>query len=503
MQLEDQSEVCAFLVAQMEGRGGCERVDTHISHVFLGPRIVWKLKRAVRFPYADFSTPDRRLALCEREVTRNRRTAPGHYLAVRRITREAGGLAFDGAGPLVDAVVEMRRFDGDRLLDRLAGRGELDGGLMELLATEIARLHRDSPEDHRPGAARIAGVLDVISAALEETGAFNADQRRAFVGQYRDALARHAALLDARAAAGRVRLAHGDLHLRNIFVEHGRPVLFDCIEFSDEIATVDVLYDLAFLLMDLLHRGLPGLANVAMNRYLDLAEDEDEDGMVLLPFFMGLRAAIRAHVTASAAGSGPEGAGLDDARAYLDLALELVRPRPVVLLAFGGLSGSGKSTVAEAAAPLFGAGAGARVLSSDRLRKALHGVSAETRLGPEAYARSVSSAVYRQLCGRASALLGRGIPVVADAVFADPQERARIEAAAGDAAFHGFWLEAPADVLRARVSARAGGPSDATVTVLEDQLGRDLGAIHWTCLDATRPAQVLAARVREIAGASA
>jgi uncharacterized protein len=491
--VDDQGEVRRFLSAAMAGRGGVEEVTTHISHLFLGPERVWKLKRAVRLPYADFATPERRLGFCEREVALNRRTAPDHYLGVRRITRAGRGLALDGDGALVDAVVEMRRFDQEALLDRLAARGALTPALMERLATEVAQLHAACQADSRPGGERVAEVLAVNEAAFGETRVFPPDAVRAFNAAFRAAATGHQTRLDARGRAGRVRLAHGDLHLRNIFLDGDRPVLFDCIEFNDAIATVDVLYDLAFLLMDLVHRGLPGFANLVLNRYLDI--NGDEDGLPLVPFFMGLRAAVRAHVTATAIEAGddtPERRA--EARAYFDLALALMRPKPAVVVAIGGLSGTGKSTVAAALAPRLGAGAGARILSSDRLRKALHGVPPDTRLPQEAYRREVSARVYGEIEARTARIAAMGSAVVADAVFADPGERDRIEVAAGSAAvpFLGVWLHAPHDTLRARVGARAGGPSDATPAVLERQLAYELGPVTWTRFRADQPAAALA-----------
>ncbi len=497
MLVSDQEEVRAFLAAALVAEGGGETIETHISHVFVGPDRAWKLKRAVQLPYADFSTPERRLDFCTREVALNRRTAPAHYLGVRRITREPGGLVFDGAGDLVDAVVEMRRFDQRMLLDRLATRGALTAPLMDRLAEAIAQLHDACPIDDRPGSDRVADVLAVNEAALAGTQVFPRDEIAAFNAAFRAAAAAQRARLDARARAGRVRRAHGDLHLRNIFLEDGAPVIFDCIEFNDALATVDLLYDLGFLLMDLVHRDLPAFANRVMNRYLDLTGDEG--GMPLLPFFMALRAAVRAHVTATAIDEGADSpARRREARGYFDLARALLQPEPVRVVAIGGLSGSGKTTVAETLAPRIGAGAGARCLSSDRLRKALHGVAVETRLPPEAYRQEVSTRVYHEMTARAQALAAAGAPVVVDGVFARPAERAAIEAAAGAAGvpFLGIWLDAEPALLRERVAARRGGPSDATLGVLERQLGYDLGTISWTWLDAAHRPETLAEEIR-------
>lgn len=495
----DQDKVRAFLADAMARRGGGEEIQTHISHLFVGGEVAWKLKRAVKLPYADFSTVRQRLACCQREVELNRRTAPRHYLGVRRITLGPDGLAFDGPGELVDAVVEMRAFDQSSLLDRLAVRGDLTLLLAERLATAIARLHECCPPDHRPGSERVAEVLSVNEASLSQTRVFPRDEVAHLNAAFRAAAAAWRAELDARAEAGRVRLAHGDLHLRNIFLDGDAPVIFDCIEFNDALATVDLLYDLAFLLMDLRHRGLPDLANLVLNRYLD--QTGDEGGMALVPFFMALRAAVRAHVTATAIDEGADTAvRRAEARAYFDLARRLLHAPPAVVVAVGGLSGSGKSTVAEMLAAQIGGGAGARYLSSDRQRKALHGVAPETRLPPEAYGAESSGQVYRAIIERAQRLAATGVSVVTDAVFARPAERTRIAASAeaANVPFHGFWLDAPAELLRGRVARRKGGPSDATLTVLEAQLSYDLGPIAWTRLDAASRPDTLAERIAAV-----
>jgi predicted kinase len=285
-----------------------------------------------------------------------------------------------------------------------------------------------------------------------------------------------------------VRRCHGDLHLRNICLLGGEPRLFDCIEFNDRIATIDVLYDLAFLLMDLWHRGFPELANLVANRYLD--EADDEDGFVLLPFFMAVRAAVRAHVTATQAeeGGDPSGRLASEARAYFRLASKLLEKHPARLIAVGGLSGSGKTTVAEALAAHVGAPPGARIVESDRIRKAMHGVPVETRLPEKAYRPEISERVYREMAWRAVLILSSGSPVVADAVFDREADRERIEQAAKERAlpFLGIWLDAAPDVLWQRVRGRKGGPSDATIDILSRQLQRNPGAIAWRRLDAAR-----------------
>ncbi|WP_245396280.1 AAA family ATPase [Jiella sonneratiae] len=490
----DQSAVVAFLKAGGLLGGdpaGVKEVTTHISHLLLGPSAVLKLKRAVKRPYVDFSTPERRLRAAEREVELNRRTAPKLYRGVRRITRSgAGGLGLDGEGDLVDVVVEMARFDEETLFDRMAVAGNLTNDLMETLARQIAEFHQGIEAQPRDdGAAHMAGVLDVNEAAIAGGDVFTEEAVEKFNARFREKHAGLADLLDRRGREGMIRRCHGDLHLKNICLFDGEPTLFDCLEFDEELGTTDVLYDLAFLLMDLWHRDLRGHANLVLNRYLDLTGDEQ--GLAAVPFFMAVRAAVRAHVAATAASEAAEGADEKRAEAegYFRLAAALLERQPPLFVAVGGLSGSGKSTVARAIAPEIGPAPGARTLSSDRLRKARFGVPAETRLGAEAYGSEVTHAVYGELSQRSEAVLAVGHAVVADATFSTEEERAAIERAAErvGVGFSGYWLDVPEDELLRRVEARRNDPSDATADVVRRQLAHDRGRIAWTRIAGAGP----------------
>ncbi|MGX7876789.1 bifunctional aminoglycoside phosphotransferase/ATP-binding protein [Mesorhizobium sp. ORM6] len=476
-----------------------ETIETHISRIFLVGRRAFKMKRAVKLPYVDFSTPELRLAACVREMELNSRTAPGLYLDVHRITRAGDQLALGGSGELVDAVIEMVRFDQSKLLDRMATAAKLTPSLMTAVARMIAQFHRNAEVIHAgSGSGNIGGVLEINSAGFATSHVFNGKEIETLNAAFRATLARHAGLLDRREAAGRVRRCHGDLHLRNICVFDGEPRLFDCIEFNDQIATVDVLYDLAFLLMDLWHRGFPEFANLVMNRYLDDADDED--GFILLPFFMAVRAAVRAHVTATHVEEGSQDSTklVAEARSYFRLAHVLLAETLPRLVAIGGLSGSGKTTVAEALAPRIGAPPGARIVESDRIRKAMHGVAAETKLPDKAYRPGVSERVYRQIAWRSELILTEGGSVVADAVFDKPEDRDRIERAASEAdvPFAGFWLATYPSVLWHRVSERKAGPSDATVDILLRQLQRDVGKLTWRKIEADRKVAEITAEMK-------
>lgn len=498
MVTEDQNAVIDFL-ASPTTHGGVrvERIDTHASIVFLaGPR-AFKLKRAVRYDYLDFSTADRRRRCCDAELQLNQRAAPTLYRRVLPVTRgDDGLLSLDGIGVPVDWVIEMNRFDQENLFDRLASRGVLDLSLMPLLANAIVQFHATADlTPHHGGTAGMEWVVEGNAAAFAEVGANVLDLAACFriTDTALAEIERHTALLELRRAGGMVRRCHGDLHLRNIVLLEGRPTLFDAVEFNDEIACADVLYDLAFLLMDLWKRGLPRHANAVWNGYL--GEAGDHTGLCLLPMFLSCRAAVRAKTSATAARlqSDLQRRGELEAlaREYLAMAEELLSPAPPCVIAVGGFSGSGKSTLARSLAPFIGAPPGAVVLRSDEVRKRLFGVSSLDRLGPEAYTPEISQRVYGALVHEAAAVVRSGFSAIVDAVFAEPSHRQEIEQVAAYASvpFTGLWLDAPESVLVERTVHRTADASDADARVVRLQLVQGAGAITWHCIDASSSAE--------------
>ncbi len=424
----DQNEVVAFL-RQALAEDGREPaiIETHISILFLTSDRAYKLKRSVRLGYLDFSTPALRLAACEAEVRLNRRTAPDLYLGVSTLTRTSGGLRLGADGQLVEPLVEMRRFSADGLFDVLARAQKLNAGLMRTLSERIAAFHAAAETDYgRGGAGGIARVLSINEAAIRQAGPLQGPQLERLIGQFRRQFATLQTVLENRRAAGKVRWCHGDLHLGNICLFNGVPTLFDCLEFSRDLATIDVFYDIGFLLMDLWDRNLFVLANVALNGYLEASGDLE--GLRPLPFFMAVRAAVRAHVLAAQtkAGVGDAATIAAEAVKYLKLAGELLAPARPRLVAIGGLSGSGKSTLAQSLAACLAPAPGALILSSDRIRKRLFGVEPQTRLPADAYRSEVSAEVYAQVRALAARGLAAGHSVIAEAVFDRLQDRQAI-----------------------------------------------------------------------------
>lgn len=495
-----QEEAIAFLgdPRTHDGRA-VERIDTHAALVFLAGDRALKLKRAVRYPYLDYSTVEKRHAACVAELAINRRTAPTLYRGVVAIRRGGDGrLRLDGddganeaAGEAVDWLVSMARFPDGALFDRMAERQALTPALMRRLAERIAAFHREAaPRPEGGGVEAMRAVADGNLADLRAApDLFPAATVERLAERTGEALDRLAPPLEERRRAGFVRHGHGDLHLRNIVLLDGEPTLFDAIEFDEALAVADVFYDLAFLLMDLDHRGLRPMGNAVLNRYLE--ETGDYGGLAALPLFLSLRAAVRAKVSASALRLGGKREGLEEeARRYLDHALAALEPVPARLVAVGGLSGSGKTRLAVGIAPGLGPAPGAVVLRSDVLRKRLCGAADTDRLPAEGYAPAVTERVYGELYRRAAAVLAAGHAVVADAVSARPDERRRIEAVAAAAGvrFDGIWMEAPLAERVERVANRRSDASDATAEVVERQESYDLGTIGWTRLDSGRVA---------------
>jgi uncharacterized protein len=490
-----QEQVFAFLAdPATHGGDSVKRIDTHAATVFLAGSRALKVKRAVRFPFLDYSTLEKRKQACEAEIEVNRSFAPELYQGVVAITRELDGkLALGGSGKVIEWAVEMHRFDEHATFDHLARAGQIDADLADALARAIVAAHSESK------AVDPAPWIDALHAYIDEHARefaawpdlFAAAEVAALAEASRFAYRRNRKLLIERGERGLIRHIHGDLHLQNVVLLDGRPVLFDAIEFSPLIASGDLLYDLAFLLMDLCERELALPANVVLNRYLaETTRLIDLDALALLPLYLSMRAAIRAKVTAERLQRLQDGG--DDmtahgARAYFEWACRFIRPPAPLLLAIGGLSGTGKSMLARALAPETGAAPGAVVLRSDAERKALFGRAEHEPLPPEAYAPEVSLRVFALLADKARAVIAAGHCAIVDAVFAKPGERALIEESARllRVPFRGLFLHADLATRLSRVGGRKRDASDADAAVARQQESYDLGRLKWHVIDAS------------------
>jgi uncharacterized protein len=505
---DGQDEVFGFL-GDPKSHGGrkVQRIDTHAASVFLAGDRALKVKRAVRFPFLDYSTLPKRQQACKAELAVNAPYAPEIYRGVVAITREASGkLAIAGTGTPVEWAVEMRRFDEKRTLDHIAG--EIDEALADALGRAVAAAHaKTRAVDPQAWIAALGSYVDEhVEAFLQHPDIFPAADVEAFARASRAAYQRIVPLLRERGRQGFIRRIHGDLHLGNIVLIGGGPVLFDAVEFSDIIASGDVFYDLAFLLMDLLERGLAPTANIVFNRYLaETRRVEDFAALAAMPFFLTTRAAIRAKVTAARMERLKDGERKSiaaAARAYFDFAMRaIVPPRPEFIVV-GGLSGTGKSKLARMLAPEVNPMPGAVIVRSDIERKLLFDVGETENLPADAYTDGVTARVYATLADNARRIVAAGHSVIVDAVFARQEERAAIAETAKTAnlPLRGLFLTADLETRLGRVGARMRDASDADPGVAQTQEHYDLGSLDWTPVDASGTPEATLARAKAALG---
>ena len=470
-----QAETAAFL----RELTGAAPVETHISAVFVGKHEALKLKKAVKLPFLDFSNLTTRAAMARRELELNHVAAPEIYRGVQAIVRGPHGLhlAPDGADGAIDYVVRMARLDPRDFLDEIAKNGGLNTKLLDALGDAVATLHAKLPAIHgwdSPGGMQ--WIIEGNATAAKSAG-LPEYEVQAWLSCTLNALRSIADSLRSRAASGYVRRAHGDLHLGNLCLFKGLPTAFDMLEFDEALATVDLGYDLAFLLMDLEFHAGRVAANRVLNRYV--ARTGDYGLLAGLPCFLSTRAMVRAHVQASRGKN-------QEARRYLDMAMAALRPARATLLAVGGLQGTGKTTLARAVAPGLGRSPGALIVRSDEIRKRLHGVAPEQTLPHNAYGDAANRATNAALLAAVEEALRGGQSVIADSTFLNPDLRADIEAVAHRLGleFFGIWLETDLATLVARVTARTGDASDAGPDVLRQAARVDTGEVTWRRLAA-------------------
>jgi len=481
----EQDEVIRFLQSAAFPAGSVEDVETHCAHVFFGGDLALKIKRAVRYDYLDQSTADLRHALLERELTLNKPTAPMIYRDVVPVTRAKGdGLELDGTGPPVEWTLRMHRFATDCEMTAVADSGRLTDDVAKALGSVVQRFHSGCPVRHDRGDDLIREILDELGRVLTPLApVVGGGLVDTFLDRARQLWSSLAPALRDRSPAGHVKRVHGDLHLRNLLLIDGQPVLFDALEFDERLATCDVLYDLAFLLMDLCHRGLSRQANVAMTAYLLAAAGTEDTGLAALPLFLSVRAAIRAMVLLQTDQvTGHTGTSTVEARQYLTQAVGYLDSPAPVLVALGGMSGTGKTVLARDLAPGLGPCPGAVHLRTDTERKA--------GAAQVDYAPASRSAIYDRMFDRAANLLAAGRSVILDGTFLDEAQRSAAKALAqrSGVGFWGLWLTAPLPVLVDRVTSRQGDASDADADVVRAQAGltpADPQQPSWSIIDAS------------------
>ena len=504
-----QARVFAYLTDPAK-HPDVRRIDTHGASVFLEGGRALKIKRAVRFPFLDYSTLAKRRAACDEEIKINRLFAPQIYRRVVPITqRDDGSLEIGGLGAPVEFAIEMNRFDERRTFDHLAEAGPLDPALIDAAAEAIAASHRSAPlAPAEPWIHSIPGIIEGNTAAFREAACYPGKDIDDLEHASLSAFSRLRGLLEQRGRQGYVRRCHGDLHLANIVLIGDLPVLFDAIEFDPTVASVDVFYDLAFPIMDLIRYDRHAAANALLNRYLAMTFVGNLDALAALPLLMSLRASIRANVLLARLDRTCDDKAnvMQSARAYFELAHHTIRPPAPKLVAVGGLSGTGKSVLARALSPGVGPLPGAVVLRTDVLRKQRFQVAETDNLPASAYRPEITEQIYEILAQRTLRIISQGHSVVVDAVFAHETERTAICAAARklNIRFVGFFLVTDLATRLSRVGRREGDASDATPEITGRQEKYRIGAVDWAVIDASgTPEQTLKQCQTQIAHAEA
>ena len=458
-------------------------IQTHISFVLLTGDYTYKIKKPVDFGFLDYSTLEKRHHLCTQELQMNRRTAPEIYLEVLPIVQSGDTFHF-GSNELdvtpaqlaVEYTLKMREFPQDSLLLSLLERGQLTEQIMADLGREVANFHSTAISNSY---IRTFGEVGQIRTVINNNyrisqkyiGGPQTQTQYQETKDYSDAFfTDNQELLNLRIANHKIRECHGDLHLRNIALWQDKILIFDCIEFNEPFRFVDVMYDIAFTVMDLESRGRRDLGNVFLNTYIE--QTGDWEGLQVLPLYLSRQAYVRAKVTSlmldDTSISTAEKAQISQTAAhYYKLAWEYTKQHRGKLTLMSGLSGSGKSTAARYLARRTGA----IHIRSDAVRKHLGGIPLNERGGQDLYSDEMTARTYGRLLKLGIMLAQRGWDVILDAKF--DRQNWRTDAI-NTAKSHGLPLQivyctAPMAVLRQRLEQRTGDISDATAELLSSQ----------------------------------
>jgi hypothetical protein len=451
-------------------------VQTHISYVLLTGELVYKLKKPMNYGFLDFSTLEKRKHFCHEELRLNQRGAAELYLDVLPIAQDGENFVLDGEGEAVEYVVKMQQFPQETLLSEMYDRGELSEQHLEELAKVLADFHKAAPtNDYILSFGEVAQIRQAIDENYDQTvnyiGVAQTQQQFDETKAYTDKLfAEQKPLFDSRIQTKWIRECHGDVHLRNICFWHNKILLFDCIEFNEPFRFVDVMFDIAYIIMDFDARNRPDLSNLFLNAYLE--QTGDWEGVQVLPLYLSRQAYVRAKVTSFLLGDPgiPEAVqqeSKETASRYYQLAWHYTQQKTGKLVMMSGLSGSGKSTTARTLARQ----SGAIQIRSDAVRKHLGGVELDAKGDASLYSSEMTQKTYDRLLDLGIKLAAQGYTVILDGKYDRQATRSQVIQAAQT---HQISLEilhctAPDEVLQQRVQQRQGDISDATTDVLSNQ----------------------------------
>jgi len=452
-------------------------IQTHISYVLLTGDYAYKLKKAVNFGFLDFSTLEKRKHFCQEELRLNQRGAAELYLEVLPVTMVDEQHHLAGTGKAVEYALKMRQFPQEFLFSTLFEQGKLNETHLEDLGKVVAQYHAKSATDDY---IRSFGEVPQVRAAIDE----NYQQTEKYIGgpqtpkqfqetkKYTDNFfVERPELFTSRVENNYIRECHGDLHMRNIALWNDKITLFDCIEFNEPFRFVDVMYDVAFTVMDLEARHSPNLANAFLNTYVE--QTGDWEGLQVLPLYLSRQAYVRAKVTSFLLDdpSIPETVKEEAAKTaaqYYTQAWEYTKPKAGKLILMSGVSGSGKSTTAKYLARELQA----IQIRSDAVRKHLGGISLGERGGDDLYTPEMTQKTYARLLNLGIILAQQGFHVILDAKYDKQHLRqdAIAQAEKHQLPLQIIYCTAPLEVVQERLANRTGDIADATVDLLTSQL---------------------------------
>ncbi|MBE7638395.1 AAA family ATPase [Sneathiella sp. P13V-1] len=461
-------------------------IETHGATVLLGKQFAIKVKKPVHFDHMDYSTKEMRLEHSKAELSRNKRTAEDMYIGLYPVYLSKRGIInIDGDGEIQCHFIKMHRFPDGYQLDQISAKGKLDEEMCIQLADDLSHFHKSAEIISDLNA--VPDFKTVINQNFLQFRNFCPDildkeEVEAFLTDIHAINEQLRPLWEERVRNGFFRMGHGDLHLQNICVFNGKARIFDAIEYQDDFAISDILYDLSFLLMDLEDKKQSRAATTILNEYVAemgwLEESQAFEALKLLPFFLSLRAGIRCHVAANRSlqcqDENETSKLAKKAQQLFQKANNYLRPRSPSLLALGAFSGSGKSTLAKAIASDLAPSPGAIILRTDVIRRKLMGCDKYSPMPQSAYTPEVSERVYSLMGQNARTILEAGHSVILDAVFDRITDQQKIEKLANEIGvpFQGVWLDVSPAVLQERLAARRNDASDATWEITQQQIQR-------------------------------
>lgn len=454
-----------------------ERMETHISWVLLTGDYAYKIKKPIQFDFLDFSTLEKRHFYCQEELRLNRRLAPDLYLQVVPITGSLEEAEINGSGEIIEYAVQMRQFATQQLLSEIAQHGGLNAAMLDELADLAADFHRcaeTDTSDSRYGS--VAEIQHWFSGNFAHIRPLLQDEK--FLQQVakleswgRRELSKNVELMQQRKQLGFIRECHGDLHLGNIALINRQVTPFDGIEFEPALRWIDVISEVAFVVMDLQERGMTSFAYRFLNRYL--VQTGDYQGLALLRYYLVYRALVRTKVALLRWQQQQNSHDYQEAENYADLAESFTTPKPPLLVITRGFSGSGKSTLSAQLAEALGM----IHLRSDVERQRLLGTSSgESRaINQGIYSAEKILFIYQKLADLAATLLNAGFSVLIDAAFLLVEQRVLFQQWANEKQVKFLILDfhAPETELKQRIIQRqqlGNDASEATLAVLEHQL---------------------------------